>query len=175
MPPTLNAGGIFVNDDKMIKDLSIAVLLVVVGASTGLMYHLAPVKNAWQSSVELAQAGATGCMEDAALTVGILSVAEAQELMADGAYVLDARPQGEYAMGHIDGAINVPATVVDSVLPTLSYNVPKDSPVVVYCRGVGCNDSTYVGQCLLEEGFRSVYVMKGGYPGWIEKGAGVKE
>jgi rhodanese-related sulfurtransferase len=54
----------------------------------------------------------------------------AQQLVADGALLVDVRTAAEYDAGHIAGAINVP---VDEVASRLS-EFPTDGPIVVYCH-----------------------------------------
>ena len=48
--------------------------------------------------------------------------------------VLDVRPPGEYAAGHLPGAVNIP---VDELATRLS-ELPPDTEVVAYCRGPYC-------------------------------------
>jgi DNA-binding transcriptional ArsR family regulator len=45
--------------------------------------------------------------------------------------VLDVRPVGEYALGHLPGAINIPADELELRLADL----PKGQEIVAYCRG----------------------------------------
>lgn len=56
---------------------------------------------------------------------------EAKKLVADGALLVDVRSPGEYAAGHLDGAVNIP---VDQVERRITEFGPRDRPVVVYCR-----------------------------------------
>ncbi len=44
--------------------------------------------------------------------------------------LIDVREPGEFAAGHIDGAVLVPLGVLDAEYAKL----PKDVPLVVYCR-----------------------------------------
>lgn len=48
--------------------------------------------------------------------------------------VLDVRPAGEYAAGHIPGAVSIP---VDELEHRLA-EIPSDTHVVAYCRGAYC-------------------------------------
>jgi rhodanese-related sulfurtransferase/DNA-binding transcriptional ArsR family regulator len=48
--------------------------------------------------------------------------------------VLDVRPAGEYAAGHLRGAINIP---IDGLAERLD-ELPADTEVVAYCRGPYC-------------------------------------
>jgi rhodanese-related sulfurtransferase/DNA-binding transcriptional ArsR family regulator len=48
--------------------------------------------------------------------------------------VLDVRPEDEYRAGHIPGAVSMP---VDEVERRLA-EIPRDRPVIAYCRGPFC-------------------------------------
>jgi phage shock protein E len=54
---------------------------------------------------------------------------EAKQLVADGATLVDVRSPGEFAAGHIDGAVNIPVGDVSS----RASEIPKGHPVVLYC------------------------------------------
>lgn len=57
--------------------------------------------------------------------------AEAARLVNDeGATLVDVRTPGEYAQGHVDGALNVPL----QELPGGASAIDQGHPVVVYCR-----------------------------------------
>jgi rhodanese-related sulfurtransferase len=62
---------------------------------------------------------------------GDLSSAEARQLVQAGARLVDVRTPGEFAAGHIPGAINIPVQQLDARMNELQ---PKDAAVVVYCR-----------------------------------------
>jgi len=63
---------------------------------------------------------------------GMASGDEVAELQGRGATVLDVRSPGEYAGGHVEGAVNVP---LDQVEARVARLVPgQDSPVLLYCR-----------------------------------------
>jgi len=62
-------------------------------------------------------------------TSSSVTAAEAHALVADGATLLDVRTDGEWAAGHLEGALHVP---VDEV-PARMAEIPKDRPVIVYC------------------------------------------
>lgn len=55
--------------------------------------------------------------------------AEAHELVAAGAFLLDVRTAGEFAGGHLDGATNIPVSDLGDHLD----QVPNDKTIVVYC------------------------------------------
>ncbi len=51
-------------------------------------------------------------------------------MVAAGATLLDVRTPGEFAGGHLEGALNIPIADLEGRLD----EVPSDQPVVVYCR-----------------------------------------
>lgn len=57
---------------------------------------------------------------------------EARALVQQGALLLDVRTPGEFASGHVPGAVNVPVQELEQKWASLK--VPADRPVVVYCR-----------------------------------------
>ena len=57
---------------------------------------------------------------------------EAHQLVKQGAFLLDVRTEGEFAGGHVDGAVNIPVQVLDSRLASLPAK--KDATIVVYCQ-----------------------------------------
>jgi rhodanese-related sulfurtransferase len=52
------------------------------------------------------------------------------ELLADGALVIDVRTPGEFAGGHVKGAVNIP---LDRLASGLSRLRDKDKPLVTCC------------------------------------------
>lgn len=62
---------------------------------------------------------------------GDLSSADARQLVQAGARLVDVRTPGEFAAGHIPGAINVPVQQLDTRMSELQ---PKETAIVVYCR-----------------------------------------
>jgi phage shock protein E len=65
---------------------------------------------------------------------GPVSGGEARRLVTEEhATLLDVRTPGEFAEGHVDGAINVPL----QALPAGAASVDRDRPVVVYCQSGG--------------------------------------
>lgn len=59
--------------------------------------------------------------------------AEAHRLVEQGATLLDVRTEGEFAGGHLPGAVLVPVAELASRMS----EVPRDRPVVVYCQSGG--------------------------------------
>lgn len=81
--------------------------------------------------------------------------------------VLDVRPPAEFALGHVPGAINIPAGELKLRLSEL----PKGVEIVAYCRGPYCVLSFEAAAALRAKGF-SVRRLEDGFPEW--KAAGLR-
>ncbi|MEV1021227.1 rhodanese-like domain-containing protein [Streptomyces sp. NPDC050264] len=64
-----------------------------------------------------------------------LAPAELHALPADGTLVVDVRAPGEYAAGHVPGAVNVPADLLDTLLPDLQAAAERQDLVLVCAAG----------------------------------------
>jgi rhodanese-related sulfurtransferase len=62
---------------------------------------------------------------------GDLSSTEAKQLVQAGARLVDVRSPGEFASGHLPGAVNIPVQELDQRMSELE---PKDAAIVLYCR-----------------------------------------
>ena len=78
--------------------------------------------------------------------------AEARQMVADGAFLLDVTPPPRNETSGLEGATNIPAPE----LAERMSEVPRDRPVVVYCLGGGA--SPRAGAMLQAEGY-DVHVM----------------
>jgi rhodanese-related sulfurtransferase/DNA-binding transcriptional ArsR family regulator len=96
--------------------------------------------------------------------------AELMDRLRDGVVtVLDVRPQDEFALGHLPGAINVP-------LAELEKRLSKFDPgheIVAYCRGPYCVLSYEAVAQLRARGFK-VRRLEDGYPEWRAAGLPVE-
>ncbi len=86
----------------------------------------------------------------------------AAELAKDRLVLLDVRPTVEFEAGHIPGAISVPP----EDLPSRIDGLPRDRPIVAYCRGDYCLFADEAVAMLRERGFEA-YRLDGGWPEWV--------
>ena len=86
--------------------------------------------------------------------------------------VIDVRGAGEYANGHIQGAVNMPMGQLSKKLA----RIPRDQLVVTYCNmhHRGESRGERAANLLRENGYQ-VRALDGGYPGWKEQGFPVDE
>jgi phage shock protein E len=75
-----------------------------------------------------------------------------------GTVVVDVRTPGEYAAGHVDGAINVDVEATD--FGTRIQALPKDTQYAVYCHS-GRRSKLATDQ-MAEAGFTSLVNLEGG-------------
>lgn len=62
---------------------------------------------------------------------GQISVRAARDCLKKGALVVDVRSRGEFASGHLPGAINIPLDEIETALPAKANN--KNQPVLLHC------------------------------------------
>jgi len=100
---------------------------------------------------------------------------EIDEMLADGALLVDARNNEDYKAGHLAEAISLPLGQVNSMLDSFRQQVAEDQPLILYCNGFGCPDSFDLGVLLLKAGYQQVWVYEGGFPEWRDAGRPVEE
>lgn len=81
--------------------------------------------------------------------------------------LLDVRPEDEFALGHLPGALNMPLSELELRLSEL----PKDQEIVAYCRGPYCVLSFEAVASLRARGYK-VRRLEDGFPEW--KAAGME-
>lgn len=83
--------------------------------------------------------------------------------------LLDVRPEDEYALGHLPGALNIPFGKLERRLRDL----PKSKEIVAYCRGPYCVLSFEAIAALRKRGYK-VRRLEDGYPEWKAAGLAVE-
>ncbi|OGB17018.1 MAG: sulfurtransferase [Burkholderiales bacterium RIFCSPLOWO2_12_67_14] len=78
--------------------------------------------------------------------------------------VIDARDAGQFAKGHIPGAINMDWRQVLAQRDT----IPKDKPVLIYCNSGSL--SAQAGFALRVAGWDNLRILQGGMEEWKAKG-----
>ena len=97
-------------------------------------------------------------------TLIAISLDKAKEFFENGVLFIDARDEVYYNEGHIKNAMK------NVFLMELIFNIEdkqtKEEPVVVYCGDPGCGDSENLAYDLQNEGFKKLFVFKGGWLEW---------
>ncbi|NUR46061.1 MAG: metalloregulator ArsR/SmtB family transcription factor [Sphingomonas sp.] len=83
--------------------------------------------------------------------------------------LLDVRPEDEFTVGHLPGALNIPLAELERRLGEL----PADREVIAYCRGPYCVLSFEAVAALRARGYM-VRRLEDGYPEWKAAGLPVE-
>jgi ArsR family transcriptional regulator len=86
-------------------------------------------------------------------------------LREGNAVILDVRPEDEYGLGHLPGALNIPLRQLAQRLSEL----PRKQEIIAYCRGPYCVLSFEAVAELRARGFR-VRRLEEGFPEWKAAG-----
>jgi ArsR family transcriptional regulator len=88
------------------------------------------------------------------------------ERLKDGTVIiLDVRPEDEFNMAHIPGAINIPIKQLSDRLT----EIPDEQEVIAYCRGAYCMFA-YEAVLLLRKNGIKARRLEDGYPEWKADG-----
>lgn len=83
--------------------------------------------------------------------------------------ILDVRPEDEFGLGHLPGALNIPLHQLQQRLSEL----PNKQQIIAYCRGPYCVLSFEAVAELRARGF-NVRRLEGGFPEWKAAGLPVE-
>ncbi|MFZ2055169.1 MAG: rhodanese-like domain-containing protein [Candidatus Aminicenantales bacterium] len=115
--------------------------------------------------------------------IRFITLAEAEDLFArkiqtgEGVVFIDSRSRGDFAAGHIPGALSVPVAELkgkgdaasDGAL-SAALSFPEDQVLVVYCEGGDCQTSINLARLIHERGFTDIRILSGGWEEWIAAG-----
>ena len=103
-------------------------------------------------------------LESDEATLIAISLDKAKDFFENGVLFIDARDEVYYNDGHIKNAMK------NVFLMELIFNIEekqtKEDPIVVYCGDPGCGDSEDLAYDLQNEGFKKLFVFKGGWLEW---------
>jgi len=109
---------------------------------------------------------------DEAAKEKLVTVEQAEQKLADGMPLLDARTREEWDEGRLKGAVLVPVTE-DGFVEKAKAALDPAKPVLVYCRSGG--RSVKAVKELRDAGFTRVYELKGGILAWEAAGKPVEK
>jgi rhodanese-related sulfurtransferase len=120
---------------------------------------------------------AKSLIEAANAAVPKISGKEAQEMVANGALLVDVRDGTEVAAsGKAAGAIHIPRGSLefkaDPASPTADKNFSTDRTVILHCASGG--RAALAGKLLKDMGYEKVYNL-GGFKDWVEAGGMVEK
>jgi rhodanese-related sulfurtransferase len=142
----------------MLFDWKRFILILVAGASAGLLWNAASGRGFALGRSVLVQAGDE-----------IVQARDAKALLDRGAVFLDARPRDFWRMSRIPGALPLPEDDFDRAFGEAEERLRRASGIVVYCSGFGCEASHIVARKLRERGFIAA-ILDEGLPAWQDLG-----
>ena len=83
--------------------------------------------------------------------------------------LLDVRPEEEFQLGHLPGAVNIPVEELEQRL----VDLPRDQEIIAYCRGIYCALSVDAVMALRRRGY-DANRLADGFPDWVEAGLQVE-
>ena len=122
-------------------------ILVVLLALGGYAMNIFGLSKAWASEFR---------------SVSVTALA-AQLKAPNPPFLLDVREPSEFAENKIEGATLIPL----GTLPARVGELPKDRPIVVYCRSG--NRSSRAAAFLVEHDFEDVENLTGGMNAWLTR------
>jgi rhodanese-related sulfurtransferase len=119
----------------------------------------------------LANANATAAIQQAHTGNFIPKIGERKvhKLLDSDTVFIDARRARDYKAGHLERAISVPVDANDVGRQKATAEIPKDSPIVMYCQSASCKYAEIVAIKLKNEGYSNISIFKGGWAEWAAK------
>ena len=140
--------------------MQIRFLALAAATATGLW--LAPVAHADNKAVAIDEMA--GYLEFVDYGGGVIFAEQIPKDEWPRMVVIDARDAGQFAKGHIPGAINLDWRQVLAKRDS----IPKNKPVLIYCNTGSL--SAQAGFALRVAGWENVRILQGGMEEWKAKG-----
>jgi rhodanese-related sulfurtransferase len=100
-----------------------------------------------------------------------LVTVEVARSWGDSALWVDARPDADFARGHVPGAISINEDRWNELLPQFLQVWSPEKKIVVYCSAKSCNAAREVAERLRKEAQlpNEIRVLQGGWEEWEKK------
>ncbi len=153
-------------------------MLIGLALPAGFLRQLAPHGIAWNGRWPTSSTSAEDAYKMMAKPgdpafVSLADMIEIQEKKS--AVVLDARSKEEFSAGRIPMSRNLAYYEMEAMQAAALKDVLKDAPLVIYCEGVGCELSFFLGRELQAQGYSSIRIFYGGYPEWKQAGLPIEK
>jgi rhodanese-related sulfurtransferase len=93
---------------------------------------------------------------------------EAEVAIQDADVLIDVREAGEFAAGHLPGAIHASRGMLEFKLSASPALAARDLKVVLYCKTSG--RAALAAAAMQEMGYLNVKSIAGGYDAWVAAG-----
>ena len=85
------------------------------------------------------------------------------------AVIIDARPDFQYELGHLPGAINIPYDS-GNLVELVNKHSLKNQAIILYCSSAHCNAAEPLAEKLRVLGCEKVRLYPGGWEEWVSGG-----
>jgi rhodanese-related sulfurtransferase len=93
-----------------------------------------------------------------------------RKLVDDKALIVDARSEGEYTAGHVEGALSLPLSSFEQGIDAFLEVVEPGLEIIVYCSSAQCPQARELAEHFLDLGFDNLVVMVDGWEKWQAMG-----
>jgi len=97
-----------------------------------------------------------------------VSVAEADQAIAEADVLVDVREADEFAAGHLAGAMHVSRGLLEFKFTANPVLQARDLKIVLYCKTSG--RAALAASTLQEMGYQNVQSIAGGFDAWVGAG-----
>ena len=97
-----------------------------------------------------------------------VSVAEADQAIAEADVLVDVREADEFAAGHLAGAMHVSRGLLEFKFTANPVLQARDLKMVLYCKTSG--RAALAASTLQEMGYQNVQSIAGGFDAWVGAG-----
>ncbi len=99
--------------------------------------------------------------------VRMITLEDARRHFEQGtALFADARPEGAFRSGHIQGAMHLNPDEFDGWSGDFFSKIPPEQVIITYCDGERCALSLELAEKLTWMGYENVYCLKDGWSKW---------
>lgn len=105
---------------------------------------------------------------EARQSISTIDATEAQQMINQGATIVDVREPAEFATGFIPNAINIPRGILEFAIGSHPIAKQRDALYVVYCRTT--NRAIMATESLKKIGYTNVHALTVGFPEWVKAG-----
>ncbi|MFN0118224.1 MAG: rhodanese-like domain-containing protein [Elusimicrobiota bacterium] len=105
-----------------------------------------------------------------------VSLAEVIQIQKDqSSFIIDARTSQEFTIGRIPHSRNLPFYEMEKFQNDAMKGIDTDDAIIIYCEGVGCELSFFLGREFQTQGYQNVRIFYGGYPEWKNAGLPIEK
>ncbi|OVE77609.1 hypothetical protein BVX98_02230 [bacterium F11] len=159
--------------ENYIPTIKQALLFLVLAVAVAVVRHGFPNSISWKGYWPTSSTSAEDAYKMMAQEgdPAFLSLQGAIEIhRKNEAIFLDARASKDFIAGRIPGSRNLPFYEIEEYQEKALQGLEADTPIVIYCEGIVCELSFFLGRELQQVGYTNILIFYGGYPEWSEAG-----